>query len=81
MPGYKDSNFTRPLEVFDYVMNLNARRFVATCIPSSLYFEPIAHNRRRIEIGKAQIILKFSTVCLFQFGRTDPGSDSSFEEN
>uniref|UniRef100_A0A914VZ53 Uncharacterized protein n=1 Tax=Plectus sambesii TaxID=2011161 RepID=A0A914VZ53_9BILA len=28
-PGYNDSHFTQPLEVFDYVMNLNARSLIA----------------------------------------------------
>uniref|UniRef100_A0A914UTQ2 Uncharacterized protein n=1 Tax=Plectus sambesii TaxID=2011161 RepID=A0A914UTQ2_9BILA len=29
MSGYQDCHFTRPLEVFDYVMNLNARSLIA----------------------------------------------------
>lgn len=29
MSGYPDSSFTQPLEVFDYVMNLNARRLTS----------------------------------------------------
>jgi NAD(P)-dependent dehydrogenase (short-subunit alcohol dehydrogenase family) len=39
MTGYQDSHFMQPLEVFDYVINLNARRYVASFNEHLFLFE------------------------------------------